>query len=252
MALVLSLVIVPTRTAIAEECKADKCIEVTVDDESDEIVVIYRSKTPARIVQARAQEKQESTNSGSFAAASDPSRTWIPYHPDRYAAWREAARKAAATRKRNRAKASAPAEMVIASTSLSDRVSQMIPIGDIQFQPVIGATLHTPVYFWTTTPTSFDVTLKVAGIPVGVSLKPEFLWEYGEGTTRQTSLPGAPYPVALNTFTYHQVGIKKIKLTTTWNGTFTVAGLSSPIDGIITQKRERELTVYQAPSRLLG
>jgi len=252
VALVLSLVIVPTRTAIAEECKAEKCIEVTVDDESDEIVVTYRSSSPGKSKKGPGGERRESTNSGSFSAAGDPKRTWIPYHPDRYAAWREAARKAAATRKRNREKVAPPAELVVASTSLSDRVSQMIPIGDIQFQPVSGATLHTPVFFWTTTPTKFEVTLKVAGIPVGVSLKPEFLWEYGEGTTRQTSLPGAPYPLALNTFTYHHAGVKKIKLTTTWNGTFTVAGLSSPIDGVITQKRERDLTIYKAPTRLLG
>jgi hypothetical protein len=128
----------------------------------------------------------------------------------------------------------------------------MIPIGDIQFQPAVGAALHTPVYFWTTTPTSFDVTLKVAGIPVGLSLKPEFLWDYGDGTTRETSLPGSPYPFALNTYTYHKGGTKKITLTTTWNGTFTVAGLSSPLDGVITQKRERDLTIYKSPSRLLG
>ena len=248
----LSLVIVPTRTASAEECKAEKCIEVTVDDESDEIVVTYRSKRAGEVVDEVKETKQESTNSGSFAAARDPKRTWIPYHPDRYAAWREAARKAAATRKKNRAKVAVPTQSVIASTSLSDRVSQMIPIGDIQFQPAIGATLHTPVFFWTTTPTSFNVTLKVAGIPVGVSLTPEFLWDYGEGTTRQTSLPGAPYPIALNTFTYHQAGLKKITLTTKWNGKITVAGLSSPIDGVITQKRERDLTIYKAPTRLLG
>ena len=258
VALVLSLVIVPSRTATAEECKAEKCIEVTVDDESDEIVVIYRSNRPAKVSSELSEVKEvrrEPIASGSFTAAPDPKRTWIPYHPDRYAAWREAARKAAATRKQNREKKGkviVPTQSVIASTSLSDQVSQMIPIGDIQFQPARGATLYTPVYFWTTTPTSFDVTLKVAGIPVGISLKPEFMWDYGEGTTRQTSLPGAPYPLALNTFTYNNVGTKKIILTTTWNGTFTVAGLSSPIDGVITQKRERDLIIYRAPSRLLG
>ena len=39
LALVTSLVVVPTHTSQAEECASDRCITVTADDESDEIVV---------------------------------------------------------------------------------------------------------------------------------------------------------------------------------------------------------------------
>jgi hypothetical protein len=51
LALVISLIVAPTRTASAEECKSEKCIEVTVDDESDEIVVTVRGGKPGAVIE---------------------------------------------------------------------------------------------------------------------------------------------------------------------------------------------------------
>lgn len=249
LALVISLIVNPTHTASAEECSAKKCIEVSVDDESDEIVIIYRSPGSEKV---EVQKREEPVVSGSFSAARDPKRTWIPYHPDRYAAWRESAKRAAATRKRNQQVRRIESAQVVQRASLTDRVSQLMPLGKIEFQPSEGATIHTPIIFWTTTPTSFEATLKVAGIPVSIELNPHFTWEYGEGSPFETSIPGAPYPLATNRFTYRTVGKRTIRLTTRWDGSFTVAGLTSPIDGVITQQSQREITVSSAPSRLLG
>lgn len=252
LALVTSLVIAPTHTSSAEECATDRCITVTVDDESDEIVVSFRRDGKQSTSTAKREEPKVS---GSFSAISDPGRTWIPYHPDLYAAWREAARKAATTRARNRSvvRSSRPAQVVTAS--LSDRVSQLLPFGGLQTQPAQGAVIGKPVYFWTPTPTSFDVTIRVAGVPVRLELTPRFEWGYGEGSpeiTRTTSLPGAPYPATINTFTYTDPGMKNVSLTTTWTGDFTIAGVKTPINGKISQSRSKLLDVREAPHHLLN
>ena len=250
IALVTSLVVVPTHTSQAEECASDRCITVTADDESDEIVVSFRREGERRI---EAPPREAPRVSGSFSAIADPERTWIPYHPDLYAAWREAARKAAATRARNQRipVTSRPTQVVTAS--LTDRVSQLVPFGSLRTQPATAVVIGLPVHFWTPTPTSFDVTLRVAGIPVRLELKPSFEWGYGEGfpeVRRTTDLPGAPYPAPLNTYTYNSPGMKEISLTTTWRGDFTIAGVRSPIAGKITQVSRKTLDVRKAPHHL--
>lgn len=250
LALVTSMVIAPTHTSHAEECSSDTCISVSADDESDEIVVSIQKPGKSS---GKKGESSRSTSSGSFTAIADPRRTWIPYHPDLYAAWREAARKAAATRERNRLHRTATTSVVTAS--LSDRVRQLIPIGVLQSQPSLGAIVGRPVYFWSTTPTSFDVTIRVAGVPVRLELTPSFEWRYGDGSpeaTRTTSLPGAPYPIPLNTFTYEDVGVKEVRLTTTWSGDFSVGGVKTPINGVIRQSSSKRIEVKPAPHRAIG
>jgi hypothetical protein len=251
LALVTSLVVVPTHTSQAEECAGDRCITVTADDESDEIVVSFRREGERRTVEP---ERGLPEVSGSFSAISDPMRTWIPYHPDLYAAWREAARKAAATRARNQSAPTRSRPSRVVTAALTDRVRQLIPFGSLQTQPAAAVVLGLPVHFWTPTPTSFDVTLRVAGIPVRLQLTPSFEWGYGEGVPeikRTTEMPGAPYPAPVNTFTYSNPGLKNISLTTTWSGDFTIAGVRSPIKGKITQVSRKVLDVRSAPHHLL-
>lgn len=254
LALVTSLVVAPAHTARAEECANAECVTVTADDESDEIVVSIEHKTTR---QARARSAPPPTVSGSFSAIADPARTWIPYHPDLYAAWREAARKAAATRARRVSQVRPVTSSEIVTASLSDRVRQLIPFGSIQTQPSQAAVVGRPVYFWSPTPTSFNVVLRVSAVPVRVELTPSFEWSYGDGTSekaptvRTTSLPGAPYPALVNTFTYFDPGLKQLILTTTWSGEFTVAGVKAPISGKITQQSSKILDVREAPHRAI-
>lgn len=252
IALVTSLVIAPAHSSQAEECESESCISVTADDESDEIVVSIQKPG---INKASREESRKPLVSGSFSAIEDPKQTWIPYHPDLYAAWREAARKAAATRAKNRTNRISTTSTRTVTASLSDRVRQLIPIGVLQSQPSVGVVVGRPVYFWSTTPTSFDITIRVAGLPVRLQLTPSFEWRYGDDTPEQvrtTSSPGAPYPIPANTFTYMDVGVKEVELITTWSGAFTVGGVKSPINGVIRQKSSKSLDVRMAPHRTVG
>ncbi|MFY8231592.1 MAG: hypothetical protein ACOVKH_05585, partial [Candidatus Nanopelagicus sp.] len=45
----------------------------------------------------------------------------------------------------------APAKK-LSTTSLSDRLIKLLPVGDINFQPENDALVNLPVYFWTQTP----------------------------------------------------------------------------------------------------
>lgn len=248
--LAFALIQIPMESA--EGCVIKECLSVRTNDESDEVIITLNSGANKKVSRSEPKRRIAPKTSGSISAMADPDRTWIPYHPDIFAAWREAARKAAATRKTQGEKIVRPKRSVETSEiSLSDQVRQLIPMGDIQFQPSVGATINKEVYFWTTTPKKFSTVLKVGTIPVRIDLKPEFTWSYGESEIGRSSSRGAPYPIALNVYTYHQSGVKKVHLETLWRGTFTVAGVEAPIDGVITQNRSRNIEVFPAPHRVI-
>jgi hypothetical protein len=248
--LIFTLAQIPIESASG--CVIKECLSVRTNDESDEVIITLNTGASKKIARSEPKKRVTAQTSGSISAMADPDRTWIPYHPDIFAAWKEAARKAAATRKNQGAKINRPQRSVeTAEISLSDQVSQLIPIGDIQFQPSAGATINKKVYFWTTTPMKFSTVLKVGAIPVRIDLEPEFSWSYGEAEEGSSTSRGAPYPIPLNVYTYHQSGVKTVNLKTLWRGTFTVAGVESPIDGVITQNRSRNIEVFPAPHRVI-
>jgi hypothetical protein len=248
--LIFTLIQIPMESASA--CLIKECLSVRTNDESDEVIITLNTGKKEKTARSEPKKRVAAQTSGSISAMADPDRTWIPYHPDIFAAWRQAAIKAAATRKNQGRKINRPKRLVkTTEISLSDQVTQLIPIGDIQFQPSVGATINKKVYFWTTTPMKFSTVLKVGAIPVRIDLEPEFSWSYGEAEEGSSTSRGAPYPIPLNVYTYHQSGIKKVNLETIWRGTFTVAGVESPIDGVITQNRSRNIEVFPAPHRII-
>jgi len=136
------------------------------------------------------------------------------------------------------------------SESLSDRLVKLLPTGNIKRQPTNEAVVNVPTIFWTNTPIKFNAVIPILDVVVIVNLYPTFNWQYGDGNTFTTFLPGAPYPISMIQHTYKTAGDYEVALSITWKGTYSVDGVTMPITGdAIKQIVKEELTVVQALSR---
>jgi hypothetical protein len=140
----------------------------------------------------------------------------------------------------------------VATASLSDRLIKLLPVGDINYQPISEPLVNLPVYFWTQTPTRFTALVPILDVVVYVNLTPTFTWSYGDGAMDISKLPGAAYPIGTITHTYKSAGNYQVNLKITWNGTWMVNGVTTPITGnAITQSISTTLSVVKAPTRFI-
>ena len=140
----------------------------------------------------------------------------------------------------------------VATASLSDRLIKLLPVGDINYQPTSEPLVNVPVYFWTQTPTRFTALVPILDVVVYVNLTPTFSWSYGDGAMDISKLPGAAYPIGTITHTYKSAGNYQVNLKITWNGTWMVNGVTTPITGnAITQSISTTLSVVKAPTRFI-
>ena len=143
----------------------------------------------------------------------------------------------------------APAKK-LSSTSLSDRLIKLLPIGDVNFQPDQDALVNMPVYFWTKTPQHFQAVVPILDLIVYVNLHSTFTWSFGDGKFITTTMQGGPYPLGLITHTYKSNDNYPVNLKITWRGTWSVNGVTTAISGNgITQSITRDISVINAVGR---
>ncbi len=111
-----------------------------------------------------------------------------------------------------------------------------LPAAGLHVQPSNGRTLVTvPTNLYATSaPATFRVTL--LGTPIVVRATPTaWTWTYGDGTRRTFTSPGGPYPSLDTAHTYTRAGRYTVTLTTTWTGTYSIAGGPAvAVDGTAT------------------
>ena len=136
-----------------------------------------------------------------------------------------------------------------ATASLSDKLIKLLPAGDINFQPSAQSVVNIPTYFWTKTPERFQAVVPILDVIVYVNLYSTLTWSFGDGSEMTTLLRGGPFPNPSVTHAYKTKGDKELNLKVTWQGTWSVNGVTSPIVGnLITQSVSRNLQVVNAPT----
>jgi hypothetical protein len=128
-------------------------------------------------------------------------------------------------------------------------VKSVLPTGSIITQPLHNILIHEPVNFMTTVPTQFSTVIVVLRIPITIHLTALYIWDFGDGHSLITKLPGAPYPAMLNQHSYSAIGEKQVNLTVRWSGFWSTGTISAPINGTITQEINKEITVFPAKAR---
>lgn len=142
-----------------------------------------------------------------------------------------------------------PVAAKAATASLSDKLIKLLPAGDINFQPTTQSVVNVPTYFWTQTPERFQAVVPILDVIVNVNLYSTLTWSFGDGSEMTTLLRGGPFPNPSVTHAYKSKGDKQVNLKVTWQGTWSVNGVTSPIVGnLITQSISRNLQVVSAPT----
>ena len=140
-----------------------------------------------------------------------------------------------------------------ATASLSDKLIKLLPAGDINFQPTTQSVVNIPTYFWTQTPERFQAVVPILDVIVYVNLYSTLTWSFGDGTEQTTLLRGGPFPNPSVTHAYKTKGDKQVNLKVTWQGTWSVNGVTSPIVGnLITQSISRSIQVVSAPTLFIN
>lgn len=135
------------------------------------------------------------------------------------------------------------------ATSLSDKLVEMLPTAGISYSPSFQPLIKVPVFFWCDIPDVVTKKIEIVGEIVEVSLKPSFIWHYGDGVIFATRKAGAPYPDGEIQHSYSTPGHYLVQLITSWDGDFTVQGVKLRIPGEIKTVSIVPITVVAAPSR---
>jgi hypothetical protein len=135
------------------------------------------------------------------------------------------------------------------ATSLSDKLIEILPTAGIAYSPSFSPLIKVPVFFWSDIPTIVTKKIQIVGEVVEVSLKPTFIWHYGDGIFFVTRKAGAPFPDGEIQHTYSKPGHYLIQLVTSWDGQFTVQGVTTRIPGKIESVSVLPITVVAAPTR---
>jgi hypothetical protein len=136
---------------------------------------------------------------------------------------------------------------VVAAVSLTDQLTQLLPMAAIYFQPEPQGLTQVPVNFWTDTSPLFTTATVILGIKVGVALRPTLLWNFGDGSSLQTQNSGASFPKVGVLHTFRDPGQYLVTLTVSWAGTWSAGGNSFPVLGeTILQNLTKSITINPA------
>ena len=222
--------------AHAKECIEKACIEVYTQD--GKIVIEGRKGTgPAQkksVTPAPAKSKKAVVpkNVAPVPKVTAPAKPKVP-----------------TTTQKPTVKKPVPKKTSAAATSLSDKLVEILPTAGIAYSPSFQPLIKVPVFFWCDVPSIVTKKIKIVGEVVEVSLKPTFLWHYGDGVIFLTRKAGGPYPDGEIQHSYSKPGHYLVQLITKWDGEFTVQGVTSKIPGKIESVAIVPITVVAAPTR---
>lgn len=139
--------------------------------------------------------------------------------------------------------------VAVIAAGVVERVRHRVPAPAPARQPAQRALVALPVLYHsgqTAGPRTW--TDEVAGFQVTTTVAPSWEWDFGDGSAGLiTRTPGSRYPDLSVSHTYESAGAHRVTLTTTWDGTFTIAGAGTfPIDGEVVQEAGLDVRVVEA------
>lgn len=222
----------------AAQCTGSVCIDVHTDPTSGKVIIdatkIIPGSTPSPAPSLTRKAIARPAPKRTVNPTPRPYVRHVPYvyHPP----------------KPKPAKTIAPAK-VVAAVSLADQITQLLPLRNIYIEPPQGVVAHVPVYFWTDTSSLFNTSTMILGVAVGVTLNPQFNWDFGDGSSLNSDQPGGPLPDKTITHTYKSAGRYIVTLRVSWLGSWAAGAYSYPVlGGAIVQSYSSALVVAPAPT----
>jgi hypothetical protein len=139
---------------------------------------------------------------------------------------------------------------------LSDVVLERVPPLVPSSQPPGGTVVNLPALFAAGQPARLDTrTFTLVGFTVVLDARATWRWDFGDGTTVVTEEPGGAWPNRAVSHTYARPGPVMVRVTSQWQGWFTVDGLGPfPVGGPPVQQVSDPLplVVDEARAVLVG
>lgn len=219
-------------SAKASECVSKACIDVYIQD-GQIIIEGHKGSTPTvaphvrRVNPPRASKPAPKPQSSVSSGAVAKKRVVAARKPQR-----KVARKVAPV------------------LSLNDRLVKLLPVGSISKEPKANAIVNVPVIYWCDLPAVFTTKVAIIGEVIDVTMRPSFLWSFGDGTFRATTVAGSPYPNQSITHAYSHAGTFAVVMIATWGGSWSQNGVSRAISGKIRKVAVATVRIANAPTRL--
>jgi hypothetical protein len=140
----------------------------------------------------------------------------------------------------------------VTKVNLSDRLTKLVPTAGVAYQPEFEPLVNVPVYFWCDLPALFQSRVEIIGEVIDVTLRPSYVWSFGDGSTFSTTDSGAPYPHGLIHHIYSKPGSYVVTLATTWNGTYTHNAQLRAVTGSVVKISLAAITIVAAPTTFKG
>ncbi len=146
-----------------------------------------------------------------------------------------------------------PVTVAQVTTSVSDEFERSIPATGLTFQPRRGVLPYLPVIFHSTQPSDLPPSEHVInGVRVTLYPRPSWTWEFGDGASLLTTIPGSTYPDLTVSHTYSRGGRMQVRVTTSWNATYMIDDLGPfQVSLPVTQTATATLPVGQARAVLV-
>ena len=148
---------------------------------------------------------------------------------------------------------SGPVTVADVGSSVSEVFERVIPPNGLIHQPGKGVLPYLPVVFNSTQPSGLPPSEHVInGVSVTLYPRPSWTWEFGDGSTLRTSIPGSTYPDLAVSHTYSRGGRMQVRVTTTWSARYMIDDLGPfQVALPVTQVAEVVLPVGQARAVLV-
>ena len=140
----------------------------------------------------------------------------------------------------------------VTKVNLSDRLTKLVPTAGVAYQPEFEPLVNVPVYFWCDLPELFQSRVEIIGEIIDVTLRPSYVWSFGDGSTFTTTESGAPYPHGLIHHNYSRPGAYVVTLATTWNGTYTHNAQLRAVTGKVVKISIAGINIVAAPTTFKG
>lgn len=140
----------------------------------------------------------------------------------------------------------------VTKVNLSDRLTKLVPTAGVAYQPEFEPLVKVPVYFWCDLPELFQSRVEIIGEVIDVTLRPSYLWSFGDGSTFATTDSGAAYPNGVIQHSYLKPGSYVVTLVTTWNGSFTHNAQVRAVTGKVVKISIAAINIVAAPTIFKG
>ncbi len=220
----------------AAECVSKTCVDVYIENGQ---IVIEGHKGSGK--KSMAQVKKKVVAPKKIAAPAKPKVTTTRRSPVGPVAKKTTPRKRITRRL---------IKKVTSAISLSDKLVKLLPTGAIAKQPNENALVNVPVIYWSDLPAVFTTKVSIVGEIVDVTMRPSFLWSFGDGRFYATTSAGRPYPDQNITHTYTRAGTYLLTMLATWGGTWSHNGIARAITGEIRKLSVATITVANGPTRI--